>query len=78
MALRSVFDPPDADGNDDLLCTDPSCQVCWLWPRMGEERGEWMARLATRLSARHPSVAGGPCWAADDALLERDTDRRGG
>jgi hypothetical protein len=51
MTLRAWFAASGAGGNDDLLCTDPSCSVCWLWPRAGEERAEWLARLVKRSAA---------------------------
>src|SRR5687768_16892344 len=84
-----ITHPPDRprDAADTvLLCLDPGCGVCWLWPRVGETRADWLARLSAWPDPRRapfPSTArsragSGTPGAEDitDALRGRPADRQ--
>ena len=40
-----TLDGPGVLSDPTLRCLDPTCAVCWLWPRSGESRVDWLARL---------------------------------
>jgi hypothetical protein len=53
MAMDPLFDRLGTGGDGVLNCGAPRCAVCWLWPRPGEGRTTWLARLRAHPTPRY-------------------------
>jgi hypothetical protein len=56
MATRPMSNRFGASDDDKQICGNPRCDVCWLWPRAGESKAAWLARLRARPTPRYLRV----------------------